>query len=44
MLDCIRLTHSDRKYIKPLDVKYTLKAFLSFSNKKIEKLGKVTLF
>lgn len=44
MLNCIRLTHSDRKYIKPIDGKYTLKTFLSFSNKNIEKLGKVTLF
>lgn len=43
MLDCIRLTHSDRKYVNSIDVKYTLKTFLSLSNENIEKLEKVAL-
>lgn len=43
MLDCIRLIRSDRKYVNSIDVKYTLKTFLSLSNKNIQKLEKVAM-
>lgn len=42
-LDCIGLTHSDRKYVNSIHVKYTLKTFLSLSNKNVEKLEEVAL-
>lgn len=43
VLDCFRLTHSERKYVNSLDVKYTQKTFVSLSNKNIEKLEKISL-